>query len=211
MKKVIILLISMMVAVGVLAQDTYDERHAIEIKKNPEYFYAEHENADVAFDMLMNTIRKSSDFDSPIDSSVTTVWQKAESFGYQQADGDFVTLFYVLKKDLVIGETADNTSVVLDNSVELIESGSIIETIIGYKNYEDVWNYIYERKDERHDIQFKLIRGDDGTRNCYWIVFDRDKNIIAVLNRTLDTDLLTNQPVDYTRYINYPKIWLQIF
>ena len=87
----------------------------------------------------------------------------------------------------------------------------VIDYVLKLKNYAELNKYLSERKSDKHDILYKLIRGDDGTRNCYWIVFDHQRTIVAVLDKTLTKDLLTGQTVDYNQYINYPKIWLQTF
>ena len=205
MKKIIIIFFAFFLFGSAFGQETLDKDYALSIKKNPEYFYAENVDGDVAFSMLMEKIRNCRDFDSPIDSTADFVRQKASNFRYKKNSHSEVTIYYVLKKDLV---KSDNEEVVL---IDTEKDSDVIGYILDLGNYQDLNTYLERRKDENHDVQFKLIRGDDGTRNCYWIIFDGKRNIIAILDRTLSKDLLTGQFVDYQKYVNYPKLWLQIF
>lgn len=205
MKRILTLIVTILLCETCFGQ-TFDKEYALSIKKNTEYLYAEHQDAQRAFDMLMEKVRQYQNPEMRTDTTVAYVTDKAMNFSYQKNSHTKVTIFFVLKKNLLV---PDAMEIVTD--VPSIDNGSVIDCIVGYKNYSDLNLYLERRKSENHDIQFKLIRGDDGTRNCYWIVFDNNRNIIAVLDTSLSTDLLTGKSVDYNDYVRFPKIWLQIF
>ena len=205
MKQLLIIIVTIIFCQTSFGQ-TYDKEYALSIKKNTEYLYAENQDSQRAFDMLMEKVRQYQNPEMRTDTTVDYVTDKAMNFCYQKNSHIQVTIFYVLKKDLLVSDVVETVT-----EVPLIENGSIVDCVVGYKNYSDLNLYLERRKSEKHDIQFKLIRGDDGTRNCYWIVFDNNRNVIAVLDTSLSTDLLTGQSVNYNDYVQFPKIWLQIF
>ena len=211
MKKLFNILCFIIICCNVFAQETYDKDFAISVKKNTEYLYGEASDAETAFNKLLKKIKSCNDFDSPIDTTAAGARQKSKHFEYQKNSKTKVTLYYVLKKDLVITDNADNQIIAGTDSKFPDENAPVIDFVLNYNNYQDLRQYLDKRKNERHDIQFKLIKGDDGTRNCYWIVFDDTRKVIAVLDKTLSKDLMTGQSVDPQKYKNYPKIWLQTF
>ncbi len=204
MKQIVLLIIAVFICGESFCQ--HDKTEANEIKRNEEYIYAEHSDEEKAFEMLMNKIRMYENFEFEIDSSVSNVRTKAQSFKYAKNSHSVVTLYYIHKKDLLVteGDVCENQIV---GGIDTV----IIKYILNLDGYADLNTYLEKRKSENHDIQYKLLRGDDGTRNCYWIIFDNQRKIIAVLDKTLSKDLLSGKTVDFQDYINYPKIWLQTF
>lgn len=205
MKNILAIVIILFTVQTVFCQENLDKNRALDIKKNPEYLYAEHQDKNTAFNMLADKVRHYENSEMRLDTTLLLLHQKSQSFFYKKNSHSDVTICFVLIKDLAVGDNP----LVDDNTIS--DNLSIIEDVLGFVNYSDLNAYLEKRKREKHDIQFKLIRGDDGTRNCYWIVFNAQRHIIAILDKNFSTDLLTNQSVDYTKYINYPKIWLQIF
>lgn len=211
MKKIFTIICLVIICCNVSAQETYNKDFAISVKKNSEYFYGEASDAETAFNKLLKKIKSCNDFDSPIDTTAAGARQKSKHFEYQKNSKTNVTIYYVLKKNLVITENADSQVIAGTDSKVPDENAPVIDFVLSYNNYQDLRQYLDKRKNERHDIQFKLIKGDDGTRNCYWIVFDGTRKVIAVLDKTLTKDLMTGESVDPQKYKNYPKIWLQTF
>lgn len=200
MKRIVLLIIAALTCSIGLCQQT--KATADSIKHNPEYICAEYADEQQAFEMLLYKVRFYEGYESEVDSTLANVRAKAQSFKYARNAYSVVTFYYVLIKDLMLGDPQSS-----DNEY----NDPVIDYVLKLKNYAELNKYLSERKSDKHDILYKLIRGDDGTRNCYWIVFDHQRTIVAVLDKTLTKDLLTGQTVDYNQYINYPKIWLQTF
>jgi len=208
MKKTLLFIFAILACCTTFCQP-HDKNFANSIKKNAEYLYAENADSIHAFAMLMEKVRNYQNSEMQTDTTILFVRSKAEHFSYQKNSHTKVVLYYVLKKDLLIPDTQEvpeNLTAEITN-----ENCSVIDNVIRHKKYSALNSYLEQRKYEKHDIQFKLIRGDDGTRNCYWIVFDNNKNIIAILDTSLSIDLLTGKSVDFNDYVKLPKIWLQIF
>lgn len=117
-------------------------------------------------------------------------------------------------------QTTDNNEVKEAASIasekETINVGStkeneILNEVANLSDFLKIIEYLKNRKSSTHDVVFKASIQYGNVVNSYWLVFDRNKKLIALQSKDKTIDLLTNRPTNSTEYSNSPKVWLQIY
>lgn len=207
-----------------IAQEIGNKTLALSIKKNSDFLYGEDSDENYAFSLLLDKVRNLRETNARIDTSSAFLKSKIQKLTYEKFQGKTVVLLYVTKNELS-GEVSDNFNGISESEVEsgtennvsyeipnvVASEHEVIADVSRLNSFSEILNYLKNRKLQHHDIQFKALRNDDGTRNCYWIVFDNNQNVISILDKTLSTDLKNNKPVNYQDFVNFPKIWVQTY
>lgn len=88
---------------------------------------------------------------------------------------------------------------------------NLLEKLIVLKKYNEVKNFLSAYKENSRNILYRLEKSGFAMRECYWVVFDKNQNVIAILNKDKNVNILTNSSVSSSTYNNYPKYWIQIY
>lgn len=91
-------------------------------------------------------------------------------------------------------------------AITSIHLPEIISEILRVKNYDE----LLQLKRSRTDFVGGLTKTTTGFTDCYWVVMDQNKNVIAVIGPDNASNLLNNQSCNLEQYKNYPKFWIQI-
>ena len=86
----------------------------------------------------------------------------------------------------------------------------ILGDLLSLNNYTKVKQYLENRKRQRHDVMYKALKEDDGQRNCIWIMFDNQQNVVAILDRAC-WDYKAGRQMQLSAYVTNPRMWLIIY
>lgn len=88
---------------------------------------------------------------------------------------------------------------------------AVLGTILGMKTYGEVEGMLKKRKLRNHDVMYGLV-ADMEQKDCFWVVFDKERHVVVVLDKSASVDLKSGAAVNgRATYLKHPKLWLQIF
>lgn len=96
-------------------------------------------------------------------------------------------------------------------NVGVAKENEILSEVANLSSFSKIVEYLNNRKISSHDVVFKASIQYGNVINSYWLIFDRNKKLIALQSKDKTIDLLTNRHINSTEYSNNPKVWLQIY
>ena len=96
----------------------------------------------------------------------------------------------------------------IDASFKDLKEIELIAPILELYNFKQVATYL--KKIDNYKIEYNAVRQYDENIIAYWVVFNNEKKIIALLNKDRSIDYYNKQSVFYGQYKNNPQIWIQI-
>lgn len=91
------------------------------------------------------------------------------------------------------------------------KENEILNEVANLSDFSKIIAYLNNRKASTHDVVFKTTIQYGSVVNSYWLIFDRNKKLIAIQSKDKLTDLLKNKSSNSQEYSNNPKVWLQIY
>lgn len=88
---------------------------------------------------------------------------------------------------------------------------AVLQPMLCMNTYDDVKSHLEDYKQQNHNLLFKLVANGYDADNCFWVVFDKQRTLLAILDRSCRRDILTGASVNKTTYSGNPKIWIQIY
>ena len=85
----------------------------------------------------------------------------------------------------------------------------IISAILKMKKYEEIYNFLEKEKNYRYDVRFRLVK-EDNVENCFWLIFDSDRNLIAIFDKEYSVIKDVNNK-NWDGYKKYPKMWVYVY
>ena len=92
-----------------------------------------------------------------------------------------------------------------------VKDSEILNEVSSLNTFTNIMAYLNNRKVSNHDIVFKATMQFGNVINAYWLVFDKSKNLIAILTKDKALNLINSTSVNSNDYANSPKVWLQIY
>lgn len=90
------------------------------------------------------------------------------------------------------------------------KSVEILSVLGGMSDYANQKQWLEDRKQKEHDIMFGLTKSFNNAES-YWVIYNNDRKMIALLDQTKTKDLLTGMQIDADKYVSYPKLWIIIY
>ena len=87
---------------------------------------------------------------------------------------------------------------------------SLIQALLQIKTYDQVKLVLQNRKSESSDVVYRLVKNIPNVSDCYWIVFDNARMVVAVLDKSGSINLLNGSADSIDNYSSSPKLWLQV-
>ena len=129
----------------------------------------------------------------------------------------------VVTQDLIVSKPEKKEAVpAISTPVQQNNPQNLFSTNVGNKaktiladlssqgNYNNNIKYLNDRKTAEHDIMFKGYKTFTNNEG-YWLIYDKNRNLVAILDSAKQTDLLSNMKVSAIDYANSPKVWLYIY
>ncbi len=86
------------------------------------------------------------------------------------------------------------------------KENAVISPILQMRNYQEIKDHLKNR----HDVVSGLTKSFDGYTDCFWVIMDNDRNILAVIAPNESINLMDGERSDLTSFRNHPKMWIQI-
>ena len=87
---------------------------------------------------------------------------------------------------------------------------SLIQALMQIETYDQVKLVLQNRKSESSDVVYRLVKNIPNVSDCYWIVFDNARMVVAVLDKSGSINLLNGSADSIDNYSSSPKLWLQV-
>lgn len=115
----------------------------------------------------------------------------------------------VEKNDVIndISLTSEKSTINVGSAKE----NEILNEVANLGEFPKIAEYLNNRKLSAHDVVFKATMQYGNVVNSYWLIFDRNKKLIAIQSKDKTMDLLSNKSTNSQEYSNNPKVWLQIY
>lgn len=92
-----------------------------------------------------------------------------------------------------------------------IKEAEMLQEIVDRQTFECIKDYIVLRKSTKHDILFKATNDFNTISDSgYWIVFNKDRQLIAIVGKDKQTNLYNKEGVSLDDISTKAKIWLSI-
>lgn len=93
-----------------------------------------------------------------------------------------------------------------------IKDVNILKDIISRQTFEDIREYLIVRKSTNHDLQYRGTNSFSSVSEPgYWIVFNSNRMIVAILGKDAKTVLYNKDSNKYKDFSSNGKIWLSIY
>lgn len=99
----------------------------------------------------------------------------------------------------------------LSISVGNDKENEILYEIANLNDFNKIMAYLNNRKVSDHDVVYKATTQYGSIINAYWLVFDKNKKLTAILTKDKKIEILANTTTNSRQYDNSPKVWLQVY
>lgn len=87
----------------------------------------------------------------------------------------------------------------------------LLQKLIPLKKFQEVKSLLAAYKESNRNILYRLEKSGFNMRECFWVVFDKEQNVVALLDKEKTFNILNNSSVSPDTYYNNPKYWIQIY